>query len=225
MQVVTAIFMSYVKIMSSVRLRGSNSKIKIKIPTCEIFIHSVYTKSAQQIFGEPFIFKENVSSLTRHENYKKIIGIINDSIDESITNMVPIENILQEYIGNICDDEDEDEVDDDEDDCDGKSVYVENSDESDDEEQETESEDEELNQQKVINITSGTQEMKNPYEYDYDENHKEMSQNSNDEEHVEEFSKQQMNKPYTPPCKQESKFMEEDNDDDEIMYPENIRNG
>ena len=42
MDCVTAIFVSHVKILASVRLGGSHSNIKIKIPTAEIFIHSVY---------------------------------------------------------------------------------------------------------------------------------------------------------------------------------------
>jgi len=42
MDIVTAIFVSNVKILASIRLKGNNDNIKVKIPTCEIFIHSVY---------------------------------------------------------------------------------------------------------------------------------------------------------------------------------------
>ena len=105
MKIVTAIFTSYVKILSSIRIRGKNSNIKIKIPMCDLFIHSVYINSAKVIFYEPKLFKDNVDQQTRSDNAKRVNCIIEHAIDETISSLIPIENILQEYIGNIYDDE------------------------------------------------------------------------------------------------------------------------
>jgi hypothetical protein len=105
MKIVTAIFTSYVKILSSIRIRGKNSNIKIKIPMCDLFIHSVYINSAKVVFYEPKLFKDNVDQQTRSDNAKRVNCIIERAIDETISSLIPIENILQEYIGNIYDDE------------------------------------------------------------------------------------------------------------------------
>jgi hypothetical protein len=53
MDIVTAIFVSNVKILASIRLKGNNENIKVKIPTSDIFIHSIYIESAQKIFYNP----------------------------------------------------------------------------------------------------------------------------------------------------------------------------
>jgi len=199
MQVVTAIFMSYVKILSSVRLKGSSSKIKIKIPTCDVFIHSVYTKSAEQIFGSPFLMKENVPSYTRHENREKVIYIINESIDKTITDMVPIESILQEYIGDINEDEDvdaeEEQSEEDEESVDGKSLYIEESDDNEQSEDEEESDDDEQN--KIISIGDNSQPVKNPYnneKLEFGNNHEE-DEEENDESDDEIIHENEPNVP------------------------------
>ena len=59
MELVTAIFVSHVKILSSVRLGGSNSNIRIKVPTAEVFIHTIYTNAAEMIFYNPLVFQHH----------------------------------------------------------------------------------------------------------------------------------------------------------------------
>jgi hypothetical protein len=39
MDIVTAIFVSNVKILASIRLKGKNENIRVKIPTSDIFVH------------------------------------------------------------------------------------------------------------------------------------------------------------------------------------------
>ena len=56
MDIVTAIFVSNVKILASIRLKGNDDNIRVKIPTSDIFIHSIYIESAQQIFYDPYLF-------------------------------------------------------------------------------------------------------------------------------------------------------------------------
>ena len=56
MDIVTAIFVTNVKILASVRLKGSKEDIRVKIPTSDIFVHGIYIESAQQIFYDPFLF-------------------------------------------------------------------------------------------------------------------------------------------------------------------------
>jgi hypothetical protein len=102
MDIVTAIFVSSVKILASVRLGGKNDNINIKIPTSDIFIHSIYVEAGDQIWNDPFLFY--------HKNHPKkppvqickssVIAIIADSIDRSFRQMLPLDDILQEYLAN-----------------------------------------------------------------------------------------------------------------------------
>lgn len=96
MDCVTAIFVSHVKILASVRLGGNHSNIRIKIPTPEIFTHSVYVSASEIFYYEPEPFKD----LLDRKNVECIRDIIETSIDDTISGMIPIQNILQEYLSN-----------------------------------------------------------------------------------------------------------------------------
>ena len=105
MDIVTAIFVSNVKILASIRLKGNNDNIKVKIPTCEIFVHSVYIECAQQIFYDPKLFYHKNGDLNQIQRNKKFVReIIYEAIDESIRKMMPFDHILQEYLKNALDD-------------------------------------------------------------------------------------------------------------------------
>ena len=100
MDMVTAIFVSHVKILASVRLGGKHSNIKIKIPTPEIFIHSVYVAGAECFYYNPELFEDNLDRI----NSKKIKNIIETNIDDTVSSMIPIRSILQEYLCNTFSD-------------------------------------------------------------------------------------------------------------------------
>jgi hypothetical protein len=105
MDIVTAIFVSNVKILASIRLKGKNENIRVKIPSSDIFIHSIYIESAQQIFYDPFLFYHKTNNFGKvQQNKKSVIEIIRYSVDETIRQMLPFDNILQEYLVNALND-------------------------------------------------------------------------------------------------------------------------
>ena len=105
MDIVTAIFVSNVKILASIRLKGDNDNIKVKIPSCEIFVHSVYIESAQQVFYDPMLFYHKNGNFNQIQKNKKYVReIIFIAIEESIRKMMPFDHILEEYLKNALDD-------------------------------------------------------------------------------------------------------------------------
>lgn len=104
MDIVTAIFVTNVKILASVRLRGSKDDIRVKIPTSDIFIHGIYIESAHQIFYDPFLFyhKNNLGKL--QENKYHVKNIIENSVEETIRQMLPFDDILQKYLADALND-------------------------------------------------------------------------------------------------------------------------
>jgi hypothetical protein len=104
MDIVTAIFVSSVKILASVRLKGKNDNIRVKIPTSDIFIHSIYIESAQQIFYNPYLFYHKNSFGKVQENKVQVEEIIRYSVDKTIRQMLPLDSILQEYLANALND-------------------------------------------------------------------------------------------------------------------------
>ena len=105
MDIVTAIFVSNVKILASIRLSGDNDNIRVKIPTSDLFIHSIYIESANCIFYDPFLFYHRAKNYGEIQKNKELINnIIRTAINETIRQMLPFDNILQEYLKSALDD-------------------------------------------------------------------------------------------------------------------------
>jgi hypothetical protein len=94
MELVGAVFIAHVKILSSVQLGGQQIDFRIRIPTSDIFIHAVYCKAAETFYYNPYIF------LNYHvrENKEYIREMINRSITDTINDMIPIEAIIKQCI-------------------------------------------------------------------------------------------------------------------------------
>lgn len=97
---VTAIFVSHVKILACVRLKGDNKNIKIKIPSMDIFIHKIYLLVGNKFYNNVYLI---------NEPEEKLINIVSDIINECIRKQLPIEHILQEYLYDVFNDSDDDE--------------------------------------------------------------------------------------------------------------------
>ena len=112
MDIVTAIFVSNVKILASIRLKGNDDNIRVKIPTSDIFIHSIYIEAAQQIFYDPYLFyhRQTNNFQEKKETVKKIIR---NSVDITIRQMLPFDDILQEYLKKSLDDNADNDSDED----------------------------------------------------------------------------------------------------------------
>ena len=153
---ITAIFVSHVKILSSVRLNTDHKSIKVRVPNIDIFLHKIIITIAEKIYYKPDIIQD------KKEN---VIHLITDTIEESISNQIPIDNLLtgvfdndinnsDNNISNNESKEDESEKSNESD----ESEKSNESDESDESEEEDESEDEESNiklndkEQEIINI-------------------------------------------------------------------------
>ena len=125
MDLITAIFVSHVKILACVRLKSDDKSVKIKVPNLNTFLHKILINCSECIYYIPD---------TIEDNKIKILEIINTSINETIANQIPIEYILNEYLSgafnepetkypennNVIEAPEEDEISEDEDDEDFK---------------------------------------------------------------------------------------------------------
>ena len=95
MDMVAAVFVGYVQILASIKLGGRDSKIRVRIPTSDIFIHAVYVR--RETYYNPYKFQ------TYHvrESNEYIKSMIHKSVDDVIDEMIPVKNIIKEYISNV----------------------------------------------------------------------------------------------------------------------------
>lgn len=101
MDLITAIFVSHVKILACVRLKSDNKSIKIKVPNLNTFLHKLLIKCCETIYYEPQTI-----------NFEKhvVIQVISDSIEDTIANQIPIEYILSEYLAGAFDEEPNEQI-------------------------------------------------------------------------------------------------------------------
>ena len=98
MDLITAIFVSHVKILACVRLKSDNKSIKIKVPNLNTFLHKIIINVSETIYYDPYVI---------HDQKEKIFTIISTSITETIANQIPIEYILNEYLSGVFEDDEE----------------------------------------------------------------------------------------------------------------------
>jgi len=96
MDLITAIFVSHVKILACVRLKADNKSVKIKVPNLNTFLHKIIINCSENIYYNPYLIEENKSV---------IYDIINLAIHDTIANQIPIEYILNEYLSGVFDED------------------------------------------------------------------------------------------------------------------------
>ena len=90
-----AVFVSCVKILSSVRLGKDNKKISLKLPTNETFIQTCYNNVAKELYKDPYVFSESQNEYVRDEKLYERFSI---AIEASVRELIPVQQILQTYM-------------------------------------------------------------------------------------------------------------------------------
>jgi hypothetical protein len=94
MDLITAIFVSHVKILACVRLKSEDKSIKIKVPKLNTFLHKILINCCETIYYKP----KNIDKDTSFE-------IIEIATVSTIANQIPIQFILSEYLSGVFDEE------------------------------------------------------------------------------------------------------------------------
>ena len=96
-----AIFIIHVKILSSIKINPGGKELKIQIPQLKLFIHKLFIDIARKFYYEPnIILKDNDS----------IDSVIYTSIIETLRSQIPLQNILHEYLNDAFDEDEQEEA-------------------------------------------------------------------------------------------------------------------
>jgi hypothetical protein len=91
-ELVAAVFVSHVKILSAVKLSAESNKISVKLPTNERFIHACYVAAAKELYKDPYIYHEEADEFARDE---KLFERFNVCISATVKELIPIQDILK----------------------------------------------------------------------------------------------------------------------------------
>jgi hypothetical protein len=110
-ELLTAVFIAHTKVLSAIRLTNrEKKKIQITVPKLEHFLHRSLSESARILWSNAYLFNEQGSSIERQKNLRQVESLLYQAVLQSIRGMLPVKNILREYLNNDGDGDDGDDV-------------------------------------------------------------------------------------------------------------------
>jgi hypothetical protein len=97
-ELLTAVFIAHTKVLSAIRLTTRQKKLQITIPRLEHFLHRTLTECSRLLWSNTFLFSLSVPSIERQKNLRQIESILQSGIQQAIRSMLPVKNILREYL-------------------------------------------------------------------------------------------------------------------------------
>lgn len=99
---ITAVFISHAKILTSIKVNESSKTLNLKIPKGEHFIHKCYIECSKEIYKNPYIFdvSKNLTPKEKHTNLRETISLINHAVTNAIRDLLPIRDILRQGLIN-----------------------------------------------------------------------------------------------------------------------------
>lgn len=95
---IEAVFITNTKILTSVQINNKALDVKISIPSTHHFIHKCYMESAKEIYKNPYVFDQSkgLTPKEKHNNLREALSLIDLGINNSISNLLPIKDILKQ---------------------------------------------------------------------------------------------------------------------------------
>ena len=95
----TAVFVCHTKILTTVRVTNKDRKINLNIPSVDNFVHQVYIEMAREFWKHPYLLNpSDVTKLEYQRNIQLVESKITESIETTIRKLLPVKNILKEYL-------------------------------------------------------------------------------------------------------------------------------
>jgi hypothetical protein len=93
-ELVAAAFVSYVKILSSVKIHSHKPHIQLKLPADDVFVHKVFVNVAKTFYLDPALVKAP---------REVRLAIVRNAVETSVRELLPTEDILRAYLGGSVD--------------------------------------------------------------------------------------------------------------------------
>jgi hypothetical protein len=108
------LFVSHVKVLSVLKI-NDNNKIDIQVPNSKTFIHKCYIETARAFYKDPYLIDDrpknyNYSEIQR--NIKRSHIVINNCIQRTIRDLIPLKEILEAYSKSLEEPVDIEEIED-----------------------------------------------------------------------------------------------------------------
>lgn len=94
----TAVFIAHTKVLTAVRLSQKQKKLSITVPKLDHFVHRVFRESARSFWKSPFLFMDVGAVVDRQKNVLQIEALAAEAITTAVRGLLPVKQILQDYL-------------------------------------------------------------------------------------------------------------------------------
>ena len=97
-ELVSAVFVSFIKILSSIRMSNTNKQPTFTMPSTEVFVHACFVAGAKELYTNPFLFRD----VTADKIDNTLFNLCHDAIENTVKDMIPVQQILAVYMQKNC---------------------------------------------------------------------------------------------------------------------------
>ena len=91
--------MTHTKILTSIKVKNKVKNIDLNIPKISYFIHKIYIQCARSFWKQPWLFHTGYNSLDLQRNIIEAEKVIVEAIKETIRILLPVKEVLKQYLG------------------------------------------------------------------------------------------------------------------------------
>ena len=110
----TGVLLAHTKVLLAIQHSSKKRKVQITVPKVDHFLFKVLCETSKLLWGSSFLFREDVSSLEKQQNYRSIESLLGEGIMQAIRAMVPLRNILKDLVKGDEDEEEKEEAEEEE---------------------------------------------------------------------------------------------------------------
>ncbi len=92
----TAVFIAHTKVLAAVRLNNKNKNVQISLPKIDRFLFKVFCECSRLLWQSAYLFRDNVGSMEKQQNYRQIQNLIDNGIKAAIRSLVPVKSLLKD---------------------------------------------------------------------------------------------------------------------------------
>lgn len=116
-ELVTAVFIAHTKVLTAIRIGNKNKRVQITIPKIDHFLHRALSECSRLLWSNAYLFHSDLSPIEKQKNHRQVEQLLHEGIAQAIRGLLPVKNILKDYLAEpetTADDGDDDADDADE---------------------------------------------------------------------------------------------------------------
>lgn len=111
-ELVTAVFIAHTKVLTAIRIGNKNKRVQITIPKLDHFIHRALSECSRLLWSSAYLFHNELSPIEKQKNHRQVEQLLHEGIAQAIRGLLPVKNILKDYLSEPAEPEAEDDADD-----------------------------------------------------------------------------------------------------------------